>query len=69
MVIHATLMPCWPSPNCETPIFAINISTKHVYHVGLFSLCCDTRAQLTIPDHLFFIPDDQLGPHVALYST
>ena len=30
---------------------------------------CHTRAQLTIPDPLIIIPDDQLGPQVALYST
>ena len=30
---------------------------------------CHTRAQLTIQDHLISIPDDQLGPLVALYST
>ena len=29
---------------------------------------CHTWAQLTIPDHLIFISDDQLGPQVALYS-
>ena len=30
---------------------------------------CHTRAKLTIPDPLIIIPDDQLGPQVALYST
>ena len=30
---------------------------------------CHTRVQLTIPDPLIIIPDDQLGPQVALYST
>ena len=30
---------------------------------------CYTRAQLTIPDHLIFISDGQLGPQVARYST
>ena len=27
---------------------------------------CHTRTQLTIPDHLIFIPDDQLEPQVAI---
>ena len=29
---------------------------------------CHTRTQLTISDHLILIPDDQLGPLVALKS-
>ena len=64
---------CITAVTCKTEAKAA-IKATDSYNTTAFTYSkelkfCHTRAQLTIPDHLVIISDDQLGPQVALYST